>query len=420
MIQASEQIARQYANAADVKRTWGDIIFNVKVFGAKGDGLADDAPFIQAAVKFVKNVGGGVVYFPVGTYLISTPIVVSTDPLNPVELISFVGVDCQPSYNQSPMLSLIKAAPNFPAGSPMLDLRYTKRTVVSNLGINGISGVNGTRGIEYGERVSTGRVYSNHRIEHCSIHEHYYGITSSNSGLFAIMKNNISSCYRAGIALLQFSGDSEIEGNYINTCNVDYVGDDLLTGCGIVLTDGSGNTNIRGGKIEWNAKGIVVFGSVGINITGINFDINKWAHIVISGNGNGYNAAMGWTISGCRFLGGGTYKSADSIGKAHIELKCGAGTTVSGAITGNTFKKAGTDAYDNNTTGDVGPQLYGIHAQGDGKMRVSISGNEMHDCAAVNTLGAYGADIKLYAAGNSWNLSSLPNYIDGGATLTTG
>lgn len=45
--------------------------FNVRDDGAKGDGLADDTAAIAAAVKKASDAGGGVVYFPPGTYAVT-------------------------------------------------------------------------------------------------------------------------------------------------------------------------------------------------------------------------------------------------------------------------------------------------------------------------------------------------------------
>ncbi len=45
---------------------------SVKDFGAKGDGVADDRTAIQAAVSHLVSIGGGRLYFPKGTYLLST------------------------------------------------------------------------------------------------------------------------------------------------------------------------------------------------------------------------------------------------------------------------------------------------------------------------------------------------------------
>lgn len=52
----------------------GDVPFaNVKSYGAKGDGSTNDSSAIQSAITAVQSTGG-VVYFPVGTYLIKSAI----------------------------------------------------------------------------------------------------------------------------------------------------------------------------------------------------------------------------------------------------------------------------------------------------------------------------------------------------------
>ena len=48
------------------------IFINVKTYGAKGDGITDDTDAIKEALNFLKPTGG-VLYFPIGTYL-SAPI----------------------------------------------------------------------------------------------------------------------------------------------------------------------------------------------------------------------------------------------------------------------------------------------------------------------------------------------------------
>lgn len=47
---------------------------NVKDFGAKGDGVTDDTAAIQAAIDSVNAAGGGRIYLPSGTYLVSSII----------------------------------------------------------------------------------------------------------------------------------------------------------------------------------------------------------------------------------------------------------------------------------------------------------------------------------------------------------
>ena len=52
---------------------------NVKWFGAKGDGVADDTIAIQSSIDYVATIGGGVVYLPSGTYAVGK----TSDPYNP-------------------------------------------------------------------------------------------------------------------------------------------------------------------------------------------------------------------------------------------------------------------------------------------------------------------------------------------------
>lgn len=53
----------------------GEIVFDVKAFGATGNGSTDDTAAIQSAVDACNTAGGGVVWFPKGTYkLVTNPI----------------------------------------------------------------------------------------------------------------------------------------------------------------------------------------------------------------------------------------------------------------------------------------------------------------------------------------------------------
>jgi hypothetical protein len=49
-------------------------VFEVKLYGAKGDGVADDTAAMQAALDAAAKAGGGSVHVPSGTFLISHPL----------------------------------------------------------------------------------------------------------------------------------------------------------------------------------------------------------------------------------------------------------------------------------------------------------------------------------------------------------
>ncbi|HEU5158143.1 MAG TPA: glycosyl hydrolase family 28-related protein [Streptosporangiaceae bacterium] len=53
--------------------------YDVKAYGAAGDGITDDTAAIQAAIDAAVAAGGGVIYFPPGTYEISEAIALASD-----------------------------------------------------------------------------------------------------------------------------------------------------------------------------------------------------------------------------------------------------------------------------------------------------------------------------------------------------
>ena len=52
----------------------GNIVYNVKDYGATGGGTASDSSAIQSALDACNTAGGGTVYFPKGTYLLTRPV----------------------------------------------------------------------------------------------------------------------------------------------------------------------------------------------------------------------------------------------------------------------------------------------------------------------------------------------------------
>ncbi|WP_158606366.1 glycosyl hydrolase family 28-related protein [Paenibacillus ginsengarvi] len=59
------------SSGARYKRIVENDRYSVKWFGAKGDGVTDDLDIIQAAIDVVFALGGGIVFFPKGTYIVS-------------------------------------------------------------------------------------------------------------------------------------------------------------------------------------------------------------------------------------------------------------------------------------------------------------------------------------------------------------
>lgn len=59
-----EHSSRQLAEAANIKKIWGGLIYNVKAKGALGDNSTDDTVAIVSTINEAKLAGGGTVFFP--------------------------------------------------------------------------------------------------------------------------------------------------------------------------------------------------------------------------------------------------------------------------------------------------------------------------------------------------------------------
>lgn len=67
------------AVARSIRSTLSEARISVKNFGALGNGSQDDTTFIQNAINYANGIGGGEVYFPAGTYLITSALVMTTN-----------------------------------------------------------------------------------------------------------------------------------------------------------------------------------------------------------------------------------------------------------------------------------------------------------------------------------------------------
>ena len=75
----------------------GGAVFNVKAYGALGDGSTNDSMAVQNAIGTAVSAGGGIVYFPAGRYVLDLPK--ATDPPSTpaitngrADIVSLVGV----------------------------------------------------------------------------------------------------------------------------------------------------------------------------------------------------------------------------------------------------------------------------------------------------------------------------------------
>ena len=102
----------------------GPLVFNVRGYGATGNGTTDDTTAIQAAIT-AAEVSGGVVEFPAGNYLISSTLTITTPN------VALRGVNDWTSWVGTPGGAVIKVASG--TSSPLITIS------ASNIGVQGLS-----------------------------------------------------------------------------------------------------------------------------------------------------------------------------------------------------------------------------------------------------------------------------------------
>lgn len=218
-----------------VKKDGDTQYYNVKDYGAKGNGVADDTVAIQKCFDTAMKMGGGKVIIPSGTYLISSTLIIrphtaSVDPGTP-QAIHFIPMDRLQIEGQGQ--PTIKATANMDYMVKSDDFSYPAQvgsfsnfyTHITGLKLNG-NGV-ATTGM---------RVYQalHAIIEYNQIFNVVNGIAVYGYGEMDI-RNNVIKCSAKGMVMTS-GGDSLIEKN-------DFFLDD--NGVGIDMTSFSGSTLIN-------------------------------------------------------------------------------------------------------------------------------------------------------------------------------
>lgn len=266
-----EVVIRRFVNAPTTIPTAEDITFiqngagaiprtmrekagetvSVKDFGAKGDGVTDDATAIQAAVNSL-GAGGGVVYFPPGVYLMGSTITINGASSSNVVL---RGIGYSGSWTSSTLGSSIKISSSLIDGFSFSNYAY-------NCTVEGLHIFGGKRGIHFSQCLGW------HVIE-CNLRQNVTGLECFGNGVGIVRDSMIRDNTTAGIYLAQSSGDSvitgcDIGGNGVNiicstgnthiTDNAIFSSKNSGNGCGVLVdaTQPSADSTIRNCVISGN------------------------------------------------------------------------------------------------------------------------------------------------------------------------
>lgn len=307
--------------------------FNVKAYGAEGDGTTDDATAIQAASD-AAGVDGGIVFFPPGTYMIGSTIDCSAN-------VVYRGVGGIRYHNIGGTgvdgVSIVKANSDFTSTDAMFEINDQDSVEFHGLEINAGGSNRYAQHCIYAHGGSKCLYVTNCLIGYANIDN----IKLDTVQIAAFDRVIIHSCLGYGLNLAT-TNDSWMHGSYIFSCG--NVSDD--TG-GAVRMSNSGTWEFTDTKFEFN-NGYGLYHAGGTNtsdvhIQGCIFDTNGLTGLRMT-------SPTDWTVIGNIFTTNGANQSTDAGEKENLYVSGGSGWV----IMGNRFKRGG-----DTTTPDIGVVLTG-------------------------------------------------------------
>jgi hypothetical protein len=275
--------------------------YNVKAYGAVGNGSTDDTTSIQSAIN-AATATGGVVYFPNGLYKITSSLTYTSPAGDPAARVHFLGDGIGASVIQQ-----------FTAGANGITIACTPAmpnvyTMIENLAFVG-------GGTGQGVSISGGAFF---HFKSCQFVNWGYGVYGAN-----FLTSNFDSCFfrfnLRGALFERISGAGYTTSpNAINMFGCEF-GVNSIYG---IYVNGPGVFNMIGGAIEVNGT------TVG--------DVNNWGLRIAEPSGNtAIESSVGFNLSGVYFEG--------NLGIADLyATSTFAKPGVSNAITGCSFNRVGS------------------------------------------------------------------------------
>jgi len=281
-------------------------MLDVRGFGAKGDGRADDTQAIQKAIDAAAEAKGAVFVSP-GTYLCST--------IKTHRNIGLVGIPAW-DYRRGGG-SVLKLADD--KAACLLDITEGAGITVDGLSLDGGRLGDGIHGI-FMNKPDEGREEDAFRIERSRVY-HFTGdgVRLMHSWCFTLRQSSIAANKGDGVFVNGWDGfliDNWLSGN---------------GGCGF----GRGelcSVTMTANRIEWNKEGgILLQGATAYNITGNYIDRSGKAGIALLSSKE-WGVSKQITVTGNVVYRSGKDADPDSLDSSHILLDGVAGLTVVGNV----------------------------------------------------------------------------------------
>jgi hypothetical protein len=254
--------------------------FNVRTFGAKGDGQADDTKAFQAALDAASPVSG-TVFVPTGTYRVGKLVW--------HDFTSMIG---DPGWSYYvPGGSVLEL--NDPQAECLIDFTFCQGARLNGLSIVGRNlgtNVHGilTKSHETNEKLGEWKREDFPAIERCMVR----GFTGNglDMDVWCLSLRGCAIGYNRGDGFNYKHADAMVIDNWFSNNQ----------GAGVRAVQGTGSSTFTANRIEWNRSGnMVVRNAWGWNITGNSFDRAQGPSLYLMGNCHDF------TITGNLFLRSG-------------------------------------------------------------------------------------------------------------------
>jgi hypothetical protein len=373
---------------------------SVKAFGAAGDGSTPDSDAIQSAIDYVESKGGGIVFFPKGTYLLDKAIKFTKKG------IIFTGEGKNSMLMQDATMQETSFLTSL--ATEREDL-YLDNVIIENLNFVGT---------EHDKKA----IQISGFTESCVIRDCFFdslatGIELYNSWSYSLERNNINDCTTAGMKLGYLDGT--ISEN--NSANI-YANTIKSSKAAIDIAKGNGNY-IHGNTFELNDRGLVLNDLSGVSIVHNNFKTNNIASVTLGSN-SGF-------VRNYLMLGNSFYET-DASKAPVVFLGAYNGRIMSNNFDGNTtrpFKvevSMSSRVYNNyleiKATDDVAPSTTGlVYASLDFATNniMVMDGGKLISLSGLYVKNSSGSVKKLLDEGNFSGSAAQMTFDSGGLTTKT-